>query len=49
MPGADIVIVVAVGLVSVLLLAVGVRRILRGSARPKPAAVEAGTTRTSGR
>jgi uncharacterized protein len=48
-PGADIIILVTVGLAAVLLLALGVRKLLRASGRPKPAAVEAGTTRTSGR
>ena len=48
-PGADIIIVVALGLAGLLVLVLGIRKLLvRASARPKPAAVEAGTTRTSG-
>ena len=48
-PGADLMILVTVAASAVLLLVLAVRKLLRGSARPKQAAVEAGTTRTSGR
>jgi hypothetical protein len=49
MPGAEIAIVAVLGVAAILLLIVGARRLLRGSARPKRVAAEAGTTRTSGR
>lgn len=48
-PGAEIAIVVVLGAAALALLAPGARRLARGSARPVPAAVEAGRTRTSGR
>jgi uncharacterized membrane protein YfcA len=48
-PGADIIIAVALGLAGMGLVVAGVRRLLRGSARPKPVAAEAGQTRTSTR
>jgi len=48
-PGAEIAIVAVLGAAALALLAAGARRLARGSARPVPAAVEAGRTRTSGR
>ena len=48
-PGAEIVILVVLGLAAVALLTAGGRKLFRGSAKPVPAAVEAGTTRSSGR
>ncbi len=48
-PGAEIVILVVLGVALVALLTAGGRKLLRGSAKPVPAAVEAGTTRISGR
>jgi uncharacterized protein len=46
-PGAEIVILVVLSAAAVALLVAGLRK-LRGSARPVPAAAEAGTTRTGG-
>ena len=48
-PGAEVVILVALGTAALLLVGAGVRRLVRGSATPVPAAAEAGTTRTSAR
>jgi uncharacterized protein len=48
-PGAEYVIAVVLTGAAVVLLAVGARRLARGSARPAPAAAAAGTRRTSGR
>ena len=48
-PGAEVVILVALGTAALLLVGAGVRRVVRGSATPVPAAAEAGTTRTSAR
>jgi uncharacterized membrane protein YfcA len=48
-PGADILIAVVLALAASLLVVVGVRRLFRGSAKPKPAPADAGRTRTSGR
>ena len=49
-PGADILILVVLVIATITLLTVGVRKLLlRGSAKPVPAAAEAGTTRISGR
>jgi hypothetical protein len=48
-PGAEIVILVVLALATVALLTVALRKLLRGSAKPVPAAAEAGTTRISGR
>ena len=48
-PGAEIVILVVLSVAALALIAVGVRKLLRGSAKPVAAAVEAGTTRTGGR
>jgi len=45
-PGADILILVVLATATVALLTVGVRKLLRGSAKPVPAAAEAGTTRS---
>ena len=47
-PGAEIAIVAVLGVAAIVLLVLGTRRLLRGSARPKRVAAEAGTTRTSG-
>jgi uncharacterized protein len=48
-PGAEIVILVVLAVAAVALLTAGGRKLFRGSAKPVPAAVEAGTTRISGR
>ena len=48
-PSAEILILVVLSVAAFLLLAAGVRKLLRGSAKPVAAAVEAGTTRTAGR
>jgi uncharacterized membrane protein YfcA len=48
-PGAAILILVVLALATVALLTVALRKLFRGSAKPVPAAVEAGTTRISGR
>jgi uncharacterized membrane protein YfcA len=48
-PGAETVIFVVLSSAVVLVLALGLRKLFRASARPAPAAAEAGTTRTSGR
>ena len=47
-PGAEVVILVVLSVAAVVLLTAGFRK-LRGSAKPVPVAVEAGTTRTGGR
>jgi uncharacterized protein len=47
-PGAELLILIAVGAAAVLLIGAGVRRLVRGSAKPVQVAAEAGTTRTSG-
>jgi uncharacterized membrane protein YfcA len=47
-PGSNILIVVVLGIAALVLLAACVRRLARGRGRPRPAAAEAGTTRTSG-
>ncbi len=48
-PGAEIIILVVLAVAAVALLTAGGRKLFRGSAKPVPAAVEAGTTRISGR
>jgi uncharacterized protein len=49
-PGAEVIILVVLALAALVLIAAGVRRLmLRGSAKPVPAAAEAGTPRTAGR
>jgi uncharacterized membrane protein YfcA len=48
-PGAEIVIFVVLSSAAVLVLALGLRKLLRAIARPAPAAAEAGTIRISGR
>ena len=49
-PGAGILILVVLSVAGVTLVGAGVRKLLlRGSAKPVPAAAEAGTTRTAGR
>jgi uncharacterized protein len=48
-PGADYVIAVTLGVAGALLVVLGARRVLRPSGKPKPAAAEAGRTRTSAR
>jgi uncharacterized protein len=48
-PGAEIVILAVLSVVGCLLVGTGVRRLLRGSAKPVEAAAEAGTIRTGGR
>jgi uncharacterized protein len=48
-PGADILILVVLTLAALALVALGLRKLLRGSAKPVPAAAEAGTPRTAGR
>ena len=48
-PGAEILILAVLVAATITLLTVAVRRLLRGSAKPVPVAVEAGTTRSSGR
>jgi uncharacterized membrane protein YfcA len=48
-PGADVIILASLSLAGLGLVVAGVRRLVRGSARPKPVAAEAGTPRTSGR
>lgn len=49
-PGADVLILVVLTLAALTLVAAGVRKLLlRGSAKPVPAAAEAGTPRTAGR
>ena len=48
-PGAELVILIVLGTAALVLLGAGVRRLVRGSARPVPAAAEVGTTRTSAR
>jgi len=46
-PGADILILVVLTLAALALVALGLRKLLRGSAKPVPAAAEAGTPRTA--
>jgi uncharacterized membrane protein YfcA len=48
-PGADILILVVLTLAALALVALGLRKLLRGSAKQLPAAAEAGTPRTAGR
>ena len=49
-PGAGILILVVLSVAAVTLVGAGVRKLLlRGSAKPVPAAAEAGTPRTAGR
>ena len=48
-PGADILILVVLTLAALVLVALGLRKLLRGSAKQLPAAAEAGTPRTAGR
>jgi uncharacterized protein len=48
-PGAEILILVVLSVAALTLVSAGVRKLLRGSAKPVPAAAEAGTTRTAGR
>jgi uncharacterized protein len=48
-PGAEIVILAVLSVAGVVLVAVGVRKVLRSLAKPVAAAAEAGTTRTAGR
>ncbi len=48
-PGAEFVILAVLSLAAVILLVAGARKVFRGSAKPVPAAAEAGTTRISGR
>jgi uncharacterized protein len=48
-PGSDVIVFVGVGLAAAVLVAAGARRVLRRSARPQPAAAEAGTRRTGSR
>ena len=44
-PGAEVVILAVLCVVAVALLTAGARKVLRGSTKPVPAAIEAGTTR----
>jgi uncharacterized membrane protein YfcA len=46
-PGAEVVILAVLALATIALLTVAVRKLVRGSAKPVPAAAEAGTTRIS--
>jgi uncharacterized protein len=48
-PGAEILILAVLSVAGVVLVAVGVRKVLRSLAKPVAAAVEAGTTQTAGR
>jgi len=48
-PGAGVLILVVLSVAAVTLVGAGVRRLLRGSAKPVPVAAEAGTPRTAGR
>ena len=48
-PGADILILAVLTLATLAFVALGLRKLLRGSAKPVPAAAEAGTPRTAGR
>jgi hypothetical protein len=48
LPGAEILILVALSVAALLLLVAGARKLARGSARPAPAVEAAGTTRRSG-
>ena len=48
-PGAEIIILVVLAVAALTLVAAGARRLLRGSAKPVPAAAAAGTTRTDAR
>ena len=48
-PGAEILILVILSVAALALVAAGVRKLLRSSAKPVPAAAEAGTTRSAGR
>ncbi len=48
-PGAEILILAVLSVAGVVLVAVGVRKVLRSLAKPVAAAAEAGTTQTAGR
>jgi uncharacterized protein len=48
-PGAEILILVVLSVAALTLVSAGVRKLLRGSAKPVPATAEAGTKRTAGR
>jgi len=48
-PGAEVLILVVLSVAGVVLVAAGIRKLLRGFAKRVPAAAEAGTTQTAGR